>query len=87
MRLASAMLLSALVVLPIAGAAVDPGSLVIRTTDVPAGFELDRGESGVRAVEQGSLERDRSHLTSSDLFGDGYSGSASMPTPSATRVT
>ena len=43
------MLLSALVVLPIAGAAVDPGSLVIRTTDVPAGFELDRGESGVRS--------------------------------------
>jgi hypothetical protein len=32
-----------------AAAALDPGMLVLRQSDVPAGFELDRDESGVRS--------------------------------------
>ena len=38
----------ALLVAPLAAAQVDPGRLVLRGSDVPSGFRLDSGVSGVR---------------------------------------
>jgi hypothetical protein len=45
---AAAALLSA----PLAAAELDPGALVLRQSDVPAGFEVDRVQTGSRTNEQ-----------------------------------
>lgn len=39
----------AVLVVPASAAQIDPAELVLRQADVPAGFELDRAESGLRS--------------------------------------
>jgi hypothetical protein len=57
MRLALVALVSlAMGAMPAAAAAVDPKALVIRPSDVPAGYALSRSESGLRTNEQEARE-------------------------------
>jgi hypothetical protein len=43
---------SALLVSPVLAGGLDPSRLVLRQADVPAGFRLDRDESGIRSNER-----------------------------------
>jgi hypothetical protein len=46
-----AVLAGAILAAPVAASGVDPQLLVLSQTDVPTGFQLERGESGVRTNE------------------------------------
>jgi hypothetical protein len=50
------LVLFGMVALPASAASVDPKALVIRPSDVPAGYVLQRSESGLRTNEQEAKE-------------------------------